>query len=81
MTFSIRLQWILLAAANGAFWCMLSLQQTVGANPRTTAPSGPSATQQRAEMIAQLKEIKAELKTLTSLRQNGALPVIDTSQP
>ncbi|MBI3839457.1 MAG: hypothetical protein HY288_16175 [Planctomycetia bacterium] len=84
MTRKANLRWIMLLAANVLFWCMLSFQQTRGAGTRTTAPSGgsgPSAMQQRAEIIAQLKEIKAEVKALVTLRQNGALPAPEPSQP
>lgn len=75
MTRATNLRWGLLVAANVACWCVLSLQQTDGANPRTIAPSGPTPTQQRAEIIAQLKEIKTDLRQFIQLRQTGALPM------
>ena len=84
MTRNPNHRWIMLLAANALFWCMLSFQQTRGAGPRTAAPGGtggPSATLQRAEIIAQLKEIKAEIKTLVIFRQNGSLPTPEPSQP
>jgi hypothetical protein len=84
MTIKIDLRWVILLAANALFWCMLSFQQTQGAGTRAAAPSGlsgPSATLQRAEIIAQLKEIKAEIKALVTFRQNGALPTPEPSQP
>ena len=58
MTRPSNLRWILLVAANVAFWCVLSLQQSQGANYGTTASGGPSPSQQRAEIIAELKEIR-----------------------
>ena len=81
MTRQANARWIMLLAANAMFWCMLSFQQTRGAGTRTNAPIGPSATQQRAEIITQLREIKAEVKNLVIFRQNGALPAPDPVQP
>ena len=81
MTRSSNLRWILLVAANVAFWCMLSLQQSHGANGGTTAPGGPTPTQQRSEIIAQLKEIKTAVNILAAYRRSGALPETDPLQP
>jgi hypothetical protein len=81
MTRTSSLRWVLLVAANVAFWCVLSLQQSQGANYGTTASGGPSPTQQRAEMIAQLKEIKTAVNILAQYRRNGALPETDPLQP
>ncbi len=80
MTRKIDFRYVLLVAANVAFWCMLSLQQSNAAG-HMTGPTGPSPTLQRAEIIAQLKEIKAEIKTLSAWRRNEALPQPDPVQP
>jgi hypothetical protein len=80
MTRTSNLRWILLVAANVAFWCVLSLQQTAGANSQIN--TGPTtATQQRAQIIAQLKEIKTGINILVQYRRNGALPETDSLQP
>jgi hypothetical protein len=80
MTLKTDSRWMMLLAANAMFWCMLSFQQSWGAGARGNAQSamnGPSPTQQRAEIIAQLKDIKAEVKALLIYRQNGALPTTE----
>ena len=73
MTVSINLRWTLLVAANVVFWCVLSLQQSEGANSGMTAPGGPTPTQQRAEIIVQLKEIKTAINILVAYRRNRRL--------
>jgi hypothetical protein len=80
MTHSSNLRWVLLVAANVAIWCVLSLQQTAGANGQFNA-GATTATQQRAEIIAQLKEIKTGINVLVQYRRNGALPETDPVQP
>jgi hypothetical protein len=80
MTIKVDLRYVLLVAANVVFWCMLSLQQSRAAGGMT-ASNGPSPTQQRAEIIAQLREIKAEVKFLCAWRRNEALPQPDPIQP
>jgi hypothetical protein len=81
MSQDTRLRWLLLVAANVAVWCVLSLQQSHGANNQLTVAGGSSATQQRAEIIAQLKEIKTGINILVQYRRNGALPETDPLQP
>ncbi len=81
MSRNSSLRWVLLVATNVAFWCMLSLQQTNGANSGPTAPTTSVAQLQRAEMIAQLKEIKTGINILVAYRKNGALPETDPLQP
>ncbi len=76
-----NLRWALLVAANVALWCVLSLQQTQGANSGMTMQGGVTPTQQRAEIIAQLKEIKTGINILVAYRRNGALPETDPLQP
>jgi hypothetical protein len=62
-------------------WCVLSFQQTPigaqtnpGANP-DNLPFANSVTQ-RQEMIANLKEINAEIKAANSLLRSGKLRVV-----
>ena len=81
MTRSRNLRWALLVAANVAFWCVLSLQQTAGANNQIGSAGAATATQQRGEIIAQLKEIKTGINILVQYRRNGALPEADPVQP
>ena len=81
MTQSNGWRWTLLVAANVAFWCMLGLQQSQGANSAMTMQSGVTATQQRAEILAQLKEIKTGIDILVAYRRSGALPETDPLQP
>jgi hypothetical protein len=71
---------MLLVAANVALWGVLSLQQSHGAN-QFTPSADATATQQRAEMIAQLKEIKTSINILVQYRRNQALPEPDPIQP
>jgi hypothetical protein len=80
MTRKTDLRWVLLVVANVAFWCMLSLQQS-NAAARASAPGGPSATQQRAEIIAELKAIRHEVKFLAAWRRSEALPEVNPIQP
>ena len=75
------LRWTLLVAANVAIWCVLSFQKSEGANNQFVAPGGITPTQQRAEIIAQLKEIKTGINLLVAYRRNGALPETDPLQP
>ncbi|MGD9722396.1 MAG: hypothetical protein AB7O59_12905 [Pirellulales bacterium] len=75
------LRWALLIAANVAVWCVLSLQQSLGANNQTTVAGTSIATQQRAEMISQLKEIKTSINILVQYRRNQSLPEPDPIQP
>ena len=81
MTRPGNLRWLLLVAANVAFWCVLSLQQTADANNQLGSATAQSATQQRNEIIAQLKEIKTGIDILVQYRRNGALPEADPVQP
>jgi len=82
MTRTTDIRWFLLVAANVAVWCVLSLQQSVGANPRAASNNtSPTAIQQRNEIIAQLREIKAGINQLVSYRQNGSLPEPDPIRP
>jgi hypothetical protein len=74
-------RWVVLVAANVAFWCVLSLQKSQGAGNQFTNGGGPSPAQQRAEIIAQLKEIKTGINILVQYRRNGALPETDPLQP
>jgi hypothetical protein len=90
MTRESKLRWSLLGAANVAVWCVLSLQQSqgqirpnggFGGNNQLTAAGELSATQQRAEIIAQLKEIKTAVNILVQYRRNESLPQPDPLQP
>lgn len=75
-----KLRWTLLLAANAALWCVLSLQQSHGANNqlnannRLNANDNAIAAQQRAEIITQLQEIKTGINILVQYRRNEALP-------
>jgi hypothetical protein len=60
---------------------MLSLHQSQGANNTMAMQGGPSPSQQRAEIIAHLKEIKTGINILVAYRRNGALPETDPLQP
>jgi hypothetical protein len=74
MTRNGKLRWTLLVATNAAFWCVLSLQQSHGANNQLNRTDGSLAAQQRSEMIIELKEIKTAVNMLVQYRRSEALP-------
>ena len=66
--------WAFLLAANVAMWGMLGFYQNSSAAPRTNQQPFANSVTQRAEMIAELKAITAELKNVrTQLKQQDAL--------
>ena len=73
-------RWVLLGGVVVLFLCVLSFNEASHAAPGSGGQQPDVAERQRAEMIAQLKEINSELKTLIALRQSGALPG-PSSQP
>jgi len=66
-------RWMLLVGVNMLAWCVLSFHQTSNA-----APGEPfaNAVSQRAEMIAELKEIKTLLKEQNTLLRTGKIRVV-----
>jgi len=73
-------RWTLLIGANVLCWCVLSFYQATDAAPRTTNQPFANSVEQRAEMVAQLKEINAQLKAQTAILQSGSLKVIVVEQ-
>jgi len=75
MTQSSNRRWAMLVGANALGYCMLSFYQ---AGVAQTPPIQPfaNAVEQRIEMIAQLREINAELKAQNALLRSGTLKVV-----
>ena len=66
--------WVLLLIANIAMWGMLGFHNSSSAAPRGAREPFANAVAQRAEMIAELKAISAELRNVrTQLKQQGEL--------
>ena len=74
MTAQSKLRWMLLVGANVLCWCVLSFYQSTDAAQEDNLPFA-NAVQQRMDMIAQLKEINAELKSQHALLRSGSLKV------
>ena len=71
----------LLVCINVLGWCVLSFQQTPSSaqtNPGANADNLPFANSivQRQEMIANLKDINAEIKAANALLRSGKLKVV-----
>lgn len=73
-------RWTLLIGANVLCWCVLSFYQASDAAPRSTNQPFANSIEQRLEMVAQLKEINAQLKAQTAILQSGSLKVIVVQQ-
>jgi len=73
MTRDRKIRWTLLVTANVAFWCVLSLQQSHGANNQLNTADAIAA-QQRSEIITELREIKTSVNNLVQYRRSEALP-------
>ena len=69
-------RWMLLVMANVLAWCVLSFYQRTDAAPQADNQPFANAVQQRMDMIAQLKEISAELKAQNVLLRSGSLKVV-----
>jgi len=65
----------MLLAANMVLACVLSLYQTSTAAPPKPVEPFANSVEQRAEMIAELKLINAQLKEQNELLRSGALKV------
>ena len=78
MAITRRAGWALLLTFNILGYCILSLcQATTAATPKGEQ-SLANPVEQRAEMIAELKEIKQLLKEQNALLQSGNLKVVIT---
>ena len=74
MKFRTLTPWALLLVANAMMWGMLGFYQSSSAAPRGTREPFANSVAQRAEMIAQLKAISAELQNVrTQIKQQNEL--------
>ena len=76
---SRRALWAMLVVANVLFYCVLSFYGTSDAAQMRGKPAKEpfaNSVQQRADMIAQLREIKTLLKEQNALLRSGKLKVV-----
>jgi hypothetical protein len=73
MRFTLNARWTVLIVLNVLFGCVLCFDRGGQAAP---AEPFANATAQRAEMLATLKEINAQLKEQNALLASGKLQVI-----
>jgi hypothetical protein len=69
-------RWTILIVLNVLFGCVLCFNQQGYTQPKAAAEPFANATGQRAEMIALLKELNAQLKEQNALLASGKLQVV-----
>lgn len=73
-------RWLLLLAANGILWCVLSLIGTGFAGPQGGKQPFANAVEQRGEMVRLLQSIDAQLKEQNALLRSGQVKVVIVEQ-
>ena len=76
MKLGINGRWALTIAANVLFICVLAFYRSGDAAQPTRKEPFANAVEQRQEMIAELKEISAQLKEQNALLRSGKLKVV-----
>jgi len=74
-------RWMLLLTVNVLALCMLGFYGTSGAAPQAGQPPFANSVEQRAETVAELREIKELLKEQNALIRAGAEKAAQSNGP